>query len=119
MEEQSLHTPENYIKGELVHTIFSNPTEHFSIAKIKIIETNEAYEEEEIVAKGYFSELTLGETYIFYGELTDHKRFGLQYDVKHYKRYLPDTKEGLVAYLSSDRSEERRVGKACKTGERK
>jgi len=102
MEEQSLHTPENYIKGELVHTIFSNPTEHFSIAKIKIIETNEAYEEEEIVAKGYFSELTLGETYIFYGELTDHKRFGLQYDVKHYKRYLPDTKEGLVAYLSSD-----------------
>ena len=102
MEDQPLSAPENYIKGELIHTIFSNPTEHFSIAKIKVLETTEDYDEEEIVAKGYFSELIQGEVYLFYGQLADHKRFGLQYDVTQFKRYLPDTKEGLISYLSSD-----------------
>lgn len=102
MEEQILIQSDRYIKGELIYTIYSNATEHFSIAKIKVLETNEDYDEPDIVVKGYFSELLPGEVYIFNGELVEHKRFGLQYDVKKYKRYLPDTKEGLVAYLSSD-----------------
>src|SRR5699024_1829376 len=79
-----------------------NTTDHFSIAKIKVQETNEIYQEPDIVVKGYFSELLPGETYIFHGELVEHKRFGLQYDVTQYRRYLPDTEEGLIAYLSSD-----------------
>ena len=102
MEEQSLTETKKYIKGELIHTIFSNTTDHFSIAKIKVQETNEIYQEPDIVVKGYFSELLPGETYIFHGELVEHKRFGLQYDVTQYRRYLPDTEEGLIAYLSSD-----------------
>ncbi|NMA90501.1 MAG: ATP-dependent RecD-like DNA helicase [Amphibacillus sp.] len=102
MEEQLIIQTENFIKGELVYTIYSNPAEHFSIAKIKILETNEVYQEPEIVVKGYFSELQPGEAYLFYGKIVEHKRFGLQYDVSHFRRYLPDTKEGLVAYLSSD-----------------
>ncbi|MBU5593549.1 ATP-dependent RecD-like DNA helicase [Amphibacillus sp. MSJ-3] len=102
MEEQMVNHSDKYIKGELIYTIYSNPTEHFSIAKIKVLETDEAYEEPDIVVKGYFSELLPGEVYLFNGDLVEHKRFGLQYDVKRYKRYLPDTKEGLVAYLSSD-----------------
>lgn len=102
MEDQPLNQTENFIKGELIHTIFSNAAEHFSIAKIKIDDTNESYQEPEIVIKGYFSELQPGEVYVFYGKIVEHKRFGTQYDVSHYKRYLPDTKEGLIAYLSSD-----------------
>lgn len=102
MEEKSQDQTKKYIKGELLHTIYSNATDHFSIAKIKVDETNEDYEEPDIVVKGYFSELLPGETYIFNGELIEHKRYGLQYDVSEYRRYLPDTKEGLVAYLSSD-----------------
>ena len=91
-----------YIKGELVHMIFHNQEEQFSIAKIKILKTNEAFDETAIVVKGYFSQLQKEETYIFYGSLINHSKFGLQYDVEQYQTFIPDSKEGLIAYLSSD-----------------
>ncbi|WP_017472659.1 ATP-dependent RecD-like DNA helicase [Amphibacillus jilinensis] len=102
MEEKQSNEEKRYIKGELIYTIYNNQTEHFSIAKVKVLETNEDYKEPDLVVKGYFSELLPGEAYLFYGEFVEHKKFGLQYEVSHYNRYLPDTKEGLIAYLSSD-----------------
>lgn len=97
-----LQDGKRYIKGRLLYTIFHNEQEHFSIAKIKIEETNEEYEEKEIVAKGYFSNLQEHTTYYFYGELERHVKFGLQYRVVSYQTALPDTRDGLIAYLSSD-----------------
>src|SRR5699024_373906 len=91
-----------YIKGKLLYTIFHNEKEHFSIAKIKIEETNEDYNEKEIVIKGHFTHLQDHTKYYFYGEFEKHVKFGLQYKVNSYLTALPDTKEGLVAYLSSD-----------------
>ncbi|MFB1050726.1 ATP-dependent RecD-like DNA helicase [Paraliobacillus sp. JSM ZJ581] len=102
MEKVQKNKEERYIKGELIHTIFSNQQEHFSIAKIKVLDTNESFAENELVIKGYFSELAIGEPYIFQGHFVDHKKFGLQYQVEHYRRFIPDTTEGLIAYLSSD-----------------
>src|SRR5699024_2380907 len=63
---------QKYIKGEHVHTIFHNEQEQFSIAKIKIHETNEHYKYKEIVAKGYFPHLQDGTVYYFYGDLKKH-----------------------------------------------
>ncbi|WP_404453617.1 ATP-dependent RecD-like DNA helicase [Oceanobacillus kapialis] len=91
-----------YIKGELLYTIFHNETEHFSIAKIKVLETNEEFQEKDIVAKGYFSNLQENTPYFFYGEFEKHVKFGLQYNVRSYKTFIPETKDGLIAYLSSD-----------------
>src|SRR5699024_3422510 len=91
-----------YIKGELVHMIFHNQEEQFSIAKIKILKTNEAFDETVIVVKDYFRQIQKEETYIFYGSLINHSKFGLQYDVEQYQTFIPDSKEGLIAYLSSD-----------------
>lgn len=91
-----------YIKGELLYTIFHNETEHFSIAKIKVLDTNEDYQEKDIVAKGYFAKLQEGTAYSFFGEFAKHPKFGLQYQVNSYQTFIPSTKEGLIAYLSSD-----------------
>ncbi|SDB97099.1 ATP-dependent DNA helicase, RecD/TraA family [Pelagirhabdus alkalitolerans] len=102
MDETSVETQSNYIKAQLIHMIYVNETEQFSIAKVRVLETNETYEDDEIVIKGYFGELLDGEEYVFHGEFVHHKKFGLQYEVSHYKRYLPDTEEGLIGYLSSD-----------------
>jgi len=101
LETQS-NNEKGYIKGQLLYTIFHNEQEHFSIAKIKVEETNEHYEEKEIVAKGYFSNLHEQTTYYFYGTFERHVKFGLQYRVASYQTAIPDTKDGLVAYLSSD-----------------
>lgn len=91
-----------YIKGELLYTIFHNEAEHFSIAKVKVLETNEDYKENEVVAKGYFSNLQEQTTYNFYGDFEKHAKFGLQYKVNTYQTFIPDTTDGMIAYLSSD-----------------
>lgn len=102
METEQITDERNFIKGEMIHTIFENKQEHFSIAKIKILETNQKFEEDEVVIKGYFRRLDPGETYEFYGRVVDHKRFGRQFQVESYQRFLPESKEGVIAYLSSD-----------------
>ncbi|MCT2537653.1 ATP-dependent RecD-like DNA helicase [Aquibacillus koreensis] len=102
MEDQREIENNSYIKGELLHTIFKNEAEHFSIAKIKVLETNEELSEKEMVIKGYFSRLDDNETYLFYGTFQEHKKFGKQYQVDHYERFVPTTKDGLISYLSSD-----------------
>lgn len=103
MFEQSGETAvQKYIKGQLLYTIFHNSAEHFSIAKIKVLETNEEIQEKEIVVKGYFVNLQEEKNYIFYGEMERHNKFGLQYQVTSYESDLPDTTEGLITYLSSD-----------------
>ncbi|CDQ18093.1 ATP-dependent DNA helicase, RecD/TraA family [Halobacillus karajensis] len=91
-----------FVKGELSRMIFHNESEHFSIASIKVKETNEDFNEKTLVIKGHFSPLEEGETYIFHGEFKNHKKFGRQYEVEMYNRVLPETKDGLVLYLSSD-----------------
>src|SRR5690625_1070965 len=93
---------QKYIQGELLYTIFRNESEHFTIAKFKVIATNEDFKEKEIVGKGYFSNLQEGTTYSFFGEFETHPKFGLQYNIHSYQTYIPDSKEGLIAYLSSD-----------------
>ncbi|SFD56888.1 ATP-dependent DNA helicase, RecD/TraA family [Lentibacillus persicus] len=100
-DEQNPQTS-GYIKGELLHTIFHNEQENFSIAKIKVLATNEEYSNKDIVIKGYFSDLQETAAYNFYGILERHAKFGLQYKVTSYETVVPDTKEGLIAYLSSD-----------------
>lgn len=100
--EQQSEEEQGYIKGELLYTIFHNETEHFSIAKIKVLATNEDYKEKEVVAKGYFSNLQEQTTYNFYGDFEKHAKFGLQYKVSAYQTFIPETKDGLIAYLSSD-----------------
>ncbi|ASK63103.1 ATP-dependent RecD-like DNA helicase [Virgibacillus phasianinus] len=93
---------QKYIKGELLYTIFHNDAEHFSIAKIKVLDTNEELHDKEIVVKGYFSNLQETKDYIFYGQMERHNKFGLQYQVTSYESNIPETTDGLIAYLSSD-----------------
>ncbi|WP_174613898.1 SF1B family DNA helicase RecD2 [Virgibacillus ihumii] len=91
-----------YIKGELLYTIFQNEQEHFSIAKIKVHDTNEDLKAKDIVIKGYFSNLQDATVYNFYGTFENHVKFGMQYNVSSYQTFIPETKDGLAAYLSSD-----------------
>lgn len=93
---------ELYFKGEVLHTIFHNENEHFSIVNIKVLETNTSYEEKEIVVKGYLSKLTEGMTYYFKGQFVIHPKFGKQFNVHSYETFIPESKDGLITYLSSD-----------------
>lgn len=93
---------QRYIRGEVTFTIYENSVDHFSIVKIKIHETNEQYEEKDIVGKGNFINLQEGVVYEFHGKLITHPKFGIQYDVHAYQTFVPETKDAVITYLSSD-----------------
>lgn len=91
-----------FIKGEIMFTIFVSNSDQFVIAKIKIHDTNEEYEEKDIVGKGNFVNLQEGVVYEFHGKLITHPKFGIQYDINAYQTFVPETEDAVITYLSSD-----------------
>lgn len=91
-----------YIKGRLLHDIFHNPENLYSVTKIRIMEATEQVNEKEMTIVGNYPPLMEGEVYTFWGTLKDHPRFGLQYQIEHFRKEMPQGKEGVVHYLSSD-----------------
>lgn len=92
-----------YIKGKLIHEIFHNPENLYSVCKIRVLESKEdQFSEQDVTIVGTFPPLHEGEVYTFWGELKEHPRFGLQYRVHQFRKELPQGKDGLIQYLSSD-----------------
>lgn len=92
----------NYIKGSLVRYIFHNEENLYTVARIRVQETTENVSEKEVTITGYLPHLYEHESYFFYGQFVEHPKYGRQYHVSNYKRELPQTKSGVIQYLSSD-----------------
>ncbi|MCR2820493.1 SF1B family DNA helicase RecD2 [Lederbergia panacisoli] len=93
---------EMYIKGRHLVTIFHNEQNFYSVIRVRVVGTNVDHKEKEAVVTGFFPKLHEQETYIFYGQFKDHPKFGLQFNADHFKKEMPQTKQGVVTYLSSD-----------------
>ena len=91
-----------FMKGTPIVTIFHNETNLYTVLRIRVEETNEHYEDKEAVITGYLPKIHEHETYIFYGEIKDHPKFGLQFHATHFRKDIPQTKQGVVSYLSSE-----------------
>lgn len=92
----------SFIKGTHLVTIFHNESNLYSVVRIRVEETNEAYNDEEVVVTGYFPRMHEQETYVFYGSFKEHPRFGRQYVADYFRKDVPHTKDGVIHYLSSD-----------------
>ena len=96
---------ENYIKGKYKRSIFSSE-KGYIIGLFKIKETNiidmKEYINKTITFTGYFHELNNDDTYLFFGESTNHPKYGFQFNVTNYERVKPEGKDALVEFLSSD-----------------
>lgn len=93
---------EKYVKGRHLVTIFHNEQNLYSVIRIRIEETNLETEEKEAVITGHFPKIHEQETYIFYGDMLEHPKFGPQFQAKHFKKEIPQTKQGIITYLSSE-----------------
>lgn len=93
---------ETYIKGSLIRYIFHNEENLYTVACIRVQETNEDYTEKDVIITGYMAKMYEQETYFFYGQFVQHPKYGKQYNVTRHKRELPQTKSGVIQYLSSD-----------------
>lgn len=94
-----------YIKGTFKRTIFSS-NDGFTVGLIKIKDTDDEdlldYKGKQFTFTGLFAELNIDEDYIFYGSVIDNPKYGIQYKVDKYEKIMPEDKDGLVIFLSSD-----------------
>jgi exodeoxyribonuclease V alpha subunit len=91
-----------FIKGRHLVTIFHNDQNLYTVLRIRVDETNESYEDKEAVITGYFPRIHEQESFIFYGEMKEHPRFGLQFHATHFRKDMPQSKQGVINYLASE-----------------
>jgi exodeoxyribonuclease V alpha subunit len=91
-----------FVKGKHLVTIFHNEQNLYTVLRIRVEETNDQYEDKEAVITGYFPKIHEQETYIFFGEFKEHPKFGLQFHTNHFRKDIPQTEQGVIAYLSSE-----------------
>ncbi|WP_368505457.1 ATP-dependent RecD-like DNA helicase [Alkalihalophilus sp. As8PL] len=92
-----------YIKGEVLHLVFRNEENAYTVALVRVDETNEELKDKKIAVVGILPQLDVAETFLFFGTVTEHPRFGKQYQIDQFRRDLPQTKSGIILYLASDR----------------
>ena len=94
-----------YILGNIRKIIFESNTGPYKVGLFKVKETNDEelneYVNKVIGFTGSFSDVNENIDYIFYGEMVNHPKYGLQYSVSSYEISTPSDKDGLVLYLSS------------------
>ncbi|WP_335869256.1 SF1B family DNA helicase RecD2 [Bacillus sp. 2205SS5-2] len=91
-----------FVKGRHLVTVFHNDQNLYSVIRIRVDETNASYEDKEAVVTGHFPQMHEGETYTFYGKFQDHPKFGTQFQAEKFQKELPQSKQGVIGYLSSD-----------------
>ena len=80
---------QDFVKGTFRQTIFRSD-KGYIIGLLKVSETNivemQEYINKTITFTGYFADLNENEKYIMYGEITNHPKYGLQFNVKESER---------------------------------
>ncbi len=94
-----------YIKGKYRSDIFRSE-KGYVIGIFKINETNieemSQFINHTITITGYFYDLVENDNYILFGELVEHPKYGIQFNVKESEKVKPTDKDGIIEFLSSD-----------------
>lgn len=95
----------SYIEGVIQKYLFYSEDSSYSVIKVKIIDTDDpdlVHFEPTIIVCGFFPKLENNVNYRFFGEITNHIKYGIQYNANRFERLVDNTYEGLLDYLSSD-----------------
>ncbi|MGT2933804.1 SF1B family DNA helicase RecD2 [Streptococcus catagoni] len=92
---------EYYFSGTIDRIIFENASNFFKILLLNIEETDSDMDDFEIIVTGTMADVLEGEDYTFWGELTNHPKYGQQVKMTRYQRLKPSS-SGLIKYFSSD-----------------
>lgn len=93
-----------YIKGNYRKSIYQSQA-GYNIGIFKVIDTNDDrladYIGRTITFTGYFHELNDIDTYLFFGKLVEHEKYGEQFQVDSYERCRPEEKDSIIEFLTS------------------
>ena len=94
----------SYIKGKYTTEIFSNSDNGYTVGVLKLTDTDVTglKGKSTVYFVGTFIDLKLKNNYKMEGNLTIHKKYGVQFSVTNYEVLLPSKKDELIEFLSSD-----------------
>ena len=91
----------NYIKGQFNRYIYEGE-KGYTIGVLLCKESDLENIDKYITFTGYFESLNENDTYILYGELVNHPKYGIQFSVNQYEKIKPDDIDGVKEFLASD-----------------
>ncbi|WP_436881557.1 SF1B family DNA helicase RecD2 [Staphylococcus gallinarum] len=100
MEDPTLFN-QSMIKGTVDAILFQNKENFYTVLKVDTIETNENFDSMPTIV-GFFPDIAEGDVYTFKGQIVTHAKYGKQLKAETFEKELPQTKEAIISYLSSD-----------------
>ncbi|UXV33774.1 ATP-dependent RecD-like DNA helicase [Staphylococcus sp. IVB6181] len=89
------------VKGTVEAILFQNKDNFYTVLKVEPIETNEDFDAMPTIV-GFFPEIAEGDVYTFKGQAVTHPKYGKQLKAETFEKEVPQTKDAIVSYLSSD-----------------
>ncbi len=89
------------IKGTVEAILFQNSDNYYTVLKVDTIETNESFDTMPTVV-GFLPNVVEGDVYTFKGQTVEHPRYGKQLKAETFEKELPQTKDAIISYLSSE-----------------
>ncbi len=93
-----------FIKGNFKKYIFKSD-KGYTVGLFKIKDTSsdlESYKGKTITFTGYFDDLNESDIYILNGNFVEHERYGEQFSTSSYEITLPNDKDNVIDFLSSN-----------------
>lgn len=94
----------SFIKGNFKKYIFKSD-KGYTVGLFKIKDASEdiiEHKNESIIFTGYFPNLNESDLYLLNGNFISHPKYGEQFETNSYEIVLPEDKDNIVEFLSSD-----------------
>lgn len=100
MENMTLFE-QSYVKGTITRILFYNNDNFYTVLKTEVIESNEDFDDDATIT-GYLPQIAEGDTYTFTGKIVTHPKYGKQLQADKFEKDMPQSRDGIIHYLSSD-----------------
>lgn len=90
------------LKGTFKKLIYNRDNYYVGLIKVKENNIDDGLNDKTITFTGYFNEINVDDNLLLKGEFTRHNKYGEQFLASSYEVVLPEEKEGIVSFLSSD-----------------
>ena len=92
-----------YIKGIFIQDIYNNPTNGYTVGLLRVKDSSiDEYINKVVTFTGTFNELKYKNTYKLEGDFIEHPKYGQQFITSSYELVLPEEKDEIIDFLSSD-----------------
>ena len=91
-----------YIKGIYKKTIYNRDNYTVGLIRVKENDIDDSLNEKTITFTGYFTEINIDDNLKLIGNFTRHNKYGDQFSCDNYEIVIPEEKDGVITFLSSE-----------------